>query len=124
MLRFDDSGRGDHTHPQRAENRNPTVNHDAISYRGHTVVDPQRKEIGTISDVVFDAEGAPTWAVVEMGLLHAEHYLPVAPGYMSESGEFVVPFDKRQVKTAPKADKNHFVDASTESKLNRHYELV
>ncbi len=100
------------------------MNHDAISYRGHTVVDPQRKQIGTISDVVYDNDGAPTWAVVDLGPLRAEHYLPVAPGYLSETGEFVVPVDKRQVKTAPKADKTHFVDARTETKLNRHYELV
>ncbi len=100
------------------------MNHDSISYRGHTVVDPDRKQIGTISDVVYDESGSPAWAVVDMGPLRASHYLPVAPGYMSESGEFVVPFDRHQVKKAPKADKVHFVDAMTESKRNRHYELV
>jgi hypothetical protein len=94
------------------------------NYRGHDVVDPDHRLIGTISDVLFDQQGEAEWAVVDLGLLRSAHYLPVASGCMSESGEFVVPFDKQIVKGAPKADRRHFMDASTEGQLVSHYELA
>ena len=94
------------------------------SFRGHDVVDPTHRLIGTISDVVYTDEGEPQWAVVDLGLLRSSHYIPVAAGYMSESGEFVVPYDKSIVKSAPKADRSHIVDRATESELERHYELA
>ena len=93
-------------------------------YRGHDVVDPTHRLIGTISDVVYTSDGDPTWAVVDLGLLRSSHYLPIAAGYMSEAGEFVVPYDKKTVKTAPKADRSHLVDRQTTQALQRHYELI
>lgn len=93
-------------------------------YRGHDVVDPTHRLIGTISDVVYDSGGDPQWAVVDLGLLRSSHYLPIAAGYISEAGEFVVPYDKKVVKSAPKADRSHLVDASTRQRLHRHYELI
>ena len=93
-------------------------------YRGHDVVDPDRRLIGTISDVVYDDGGEPEWAVVDLGLLRSAHYLPVAAGYMTEEGEFVVPFDKRMVKAAPRADRRHVIDAAVHGELLRHYELA
>jgi hypothetical protein len=96
----------------------------APGYRGHDVVDPTHRLIGTISDVVYDRGGDPEWAVVDLGLLRSSHFLPIAAGYMSEAGEFVVPYDKKVVKTAPKADRSHLVDSSTSKELHRHYELI
>lgn len=93
------------------------------TFRGHDVVDPDHRLIGTISDVVYDQAGQPEWAVVDLGLLRSSHYLPVASGYVSEGGDFVVPFDKRTVKSAPRADRSHIVDPVTETRLRRHYEL-
>ena len=93
-------------------------------YRGHDVVDPSHRLIGTISDVVYDNDGGPEWAVVDLGLLRSSHYLPIAAGYMSEAGEFVVPYDKKIVKSAPKADRSHLVDRSMQTELHRHYELI
>jgi ribosomal 30S subunit maturation factor RimM len=95
-----------------------------VHYRGHDVVDPDHRLIGTISDVLYDTTGEPEWAVVDLGLLRSAHYLPVGAGYMSENGEFIVPFEKRVVKSAPKADRSHFLDAATERELKRHYELA
>jgi len=93
-------------------------------YRGHDVVDPAHRLIGTISDVVYDGGGDPQWAVVDLGLLRSSHFLPISAGYMSEAGEFVVPYDKRVVKSAPKADRSHLVDSVTSQQLQRHYELT
>ncbi len=96
----------------------------SIQYRGHDVVDPDHRLIGTISDVLYSGDGEPEWAVVDLGLLRSAHYLPVAAGYMTDSGELVVPFDKRMVKTAPKASRDHLIDRATADELHRHYELA
>ncbi|MFK7917203.1 MAG: PRC-barrel domain-containing protein [Ilumatobacter sp.] len=101
-----------------------TNGHSSAGYRGHDVVDPSHRLIGTISDVVYDGDGDPQWAVVDLGLLRSSHYLPIAAGYMSESGEFVVPYDKKIVKAAPKADRSHLVDRTTNHALHQHYELI
>lgn len=93
-------------------------------YRGHDVVDPEHRLIGTISDIVYDSHGAPRWAVVDLGLLRSAHYLPISAGYMSAAGEFIVPFDKQVVKAAPKADRSHVVNESLAEELTRHYELT
>ena len=69
-----------------AERPTPTA-----GFRGHDVVDASHRLIGTISDVVYDSGGDPEWAVVDLGLLRSSHFLPIAAGYMSEAGEFVVP---------------------------------
>jgi len=89
-------------------------------YCGHDVVDSTHRLIGTITDVVSE-NGKPRWAVVDLGLLRSLHYLPVASGRMTASGEFVVPFDKRTVRTAPEADRTHRVSPSTRERLMRHY---
>ena len=95
-----------------------------IQYRGHDVVDSDNRLIGTIEDVIYDPAGEPTWAVVDLGLLHAAHYLPVATGYLTEDGTFVVPYDKKMVKAAPKAHKDHILEPDEEIELLQHYELA
>jgi hypothetical protein len=94
-----------------------------IEYRGSDVLDPEQRLIGTIDDVVYDVDGQPVWAVVELGLLRSAHYVPVAGGYLAETGTFVVPYDKRTVKAAPKARRDHVLDRNVESQLIEHYEL-
>lgn len=103
--------------------RNPPMNQPTIFYRGHAVVDAERRRIGRISDIVYDTNGDPEWAVVDLGLMRSSHYLPVDSGYMSENGDFVVPYQREVVRSSPKADRNHVVDAVTEQELQRHYEL-
>ena len=96
----------------------------AIHYRGSEVIDPDQRLIGTIDDVVYDEVGEPIWAVVELGLMRSAHYLPVAAGYLSDNGKFVVPYDKRTVKSAPKARRDHILDRNVEAQLIQHYELA
>ncbi len=96
----------------------------SIHYRGSDVVDPDQRLIGTIDDVVYDDRGQPIWAVVELGLLRAAHYLPMAAGYLTENGKFVVPYDKSTVKSAPRARRDHVLDRSDEAELIQHYELA
>jgi hypothetical protein len=93
-------------------------------FRGHDVVDPENRLIGTIDDVLYDHAGEPTWAVVSLGMMRSSHYLPVAAGYLAEDGTFVVPYDKRTVKAAPKASRDHVIDPDVEHELVEHYELA
>jgi hypothetical protein len=94
-----------------------------VHYRGADVIDPEQRRIGTIDDIVYDANGAPRWAVVDLGLMRTAHYLPIAAGYLSDNGTFVVPYDKHTVKAAPKAGRDHSVDRAVEAQLIEHYEL-
>ena len=94
-----------------------------IQYRGHDVVDEHHQLLGKIDDVLYDSEGEPTWAVVNVGFLRASHYVPMAVGYTAEDGSFVVPFDKEMVTSAPKADRSHTLDPSTEKDLKDYYGL-
>ncbi len=96
----------------------------SIHYRGSDVIDPDQRLIGTIDDVVYDDDGQPVWAVVELGLMRSAHYLPVAAGYLTDSGKFVVPYDKRTVKAAPRARRDHVLDRQVEAELIAHYELA
>ena len=74
-----------------------------MQYRGHTSSTRNNASIGTIDDVLYDARRIePTWAVVDVGLLRASHYVPVAVGYTADDGAFVVPFDKQTVTSAPR----------------------
>lgn len=93
-------------------------------FRGHDVVDSDYRLIGTIDDVMYDQSGEPTWAVVNLGLLKSSHYLPVTSGYLAEDGKFVVPYDKRTVKSAPKAQRDHVLAPEVEAKLQEHYEVA
>jgi len=96
----------------------------SIQYRGSDVIDPDQRLIGTIDDIVYDDDGEPIWAVVELGLMRSAHYLPVAAGYLTDGGDFVVPYDKRTVKAAPKARRDHVLDRQVEAALIAHYELA
>jgi hypothetical protein len=92
-------------------------------YTGHDVVDPEHRMIGTIDDVIHDDAGNPEWAIVDLGWLRSSRYVPIAAGYVAETGELVVPYDKQTVKTAPKVDRNHVLDPVVAHSLRKHYEL-
>jgi sporulation protein YlmC with PRC-barrel domain len=97
---------------------------DQASYRGHEVIDDHADHVGTVTDVVYSAEGQPEWVVVNPGLLRAAHYVPVAGSYLTEDGALTIPFTKAHVKAAPKATSDHVITNELERELVRHYELV
>ena len=101
--------------------QNP-IGHTSETYAGHDVVDPDGQTIGKVSDVIYnDDELAPTWLVVDIGLLKSGHYAPVDGSYVNDDGRLVVPYDKQYVKQAPKASGDHVVDRSLEAELVEHY---
>ena len=102
----------------------PEGSHDApTNLTGHPVVDDHQEKVGTVSDVLYDEEGEPRWAVVDPGVMRAEKFVPVEGSYLSEDGEMVIPYSKDQVKHAPKAPRDHVLDSRTEVVLEEHYEV-
>lgn len=100
------------------------TNHDA-GFTGSQVLDPNGQPLGTVSDVVYDGPNAsPTWMVVKQGLFRAEHFVPVRGSYRTETDRVVVPFDRQQVKAAPKATGDHVVTSQKRALLVQHYHLV
>jgi PRC-barrel domain len=98
--------------------------HDATSnLAGHLVVDDHHEKVGTVSDVLYDDDGEPRWAVVDPGVMRSEKFVPVEGSYVTDDGEVVIPYRKEQVKQSPKAPRDHVLDSRTEGALEQHYEL-
>ncbi len=90
---------------------------------GHPVVDDRHEKVGIVSDVLYDEQGEPRWAIVDPGVMRAEKLVPVEGSYVTDDGEMVIPYGKDQVKHAPKAPRDHVLDSRTEFVLEQHYEL-
>lgn len=100
---------------------------EAISLRGHVVVDQKGDSVGKVTDVIYDGETAedqPSWMVVDPGFLRAEHFVPVDGAYTTDDDRIVVPFDKRWIKAAPKAKSDHVLTAPRRNELQAHYKLL
>jgi uncharacterized protein (TIGR02271 family) len=77
---------------------------DAAKLTGRDVYGSNGDKIGTVGHVWGDPAGAPAWASVKTGLFGAkESMVPLAEANLRR-GRLVVPFDKSQVKDAPRID--------------------
>jgi len=101
------------------------------TYTGHHVLDERGDDIGRVVDVIYtdpdtsdDGSMIPHWLVVNPGLLRASHYVPIEGSYISDDGAVVIPWDKRRVKSAPKATGEHLLSHFQISELERHYALT
>ncbi len=95
----------------------------SASYEGHTVIDPEGETVGKVSQVIYDeADAMPAWMVVDRGLLRSEHYVPAGGAYATPDERVIVPFNKRWIKAAPRADRSGLTDP-TRRELHIHYQL-
>ena len=77
---------------------------DAAKLTGHEVYGRNGDKIGTVGHIWGDPSGAPAWASVKTGLFGAkESMIPLADANLRR-GRLLVPFDKSQVKDAPRID--------------------
>jgi hypothetical protein len=89
---------------------------------GHPVVDTRMATIGRVTDVLYDdADTGPRWAVVKVGLLGSEHYMPLTEALLDQEGRVVVPFDKSSIKRAPRAGGRHVLTPKDERALRDYY---
>jgi hypothetical protein len=86
------------------------------------VIDDHGHKVGKVVDVVYDQqELAPRWAVVDIGVFGAKHYMPLEGAYCSSDGQVVAPFDRAVVKRAPKAQRDHVVGRALAEEIAHHY---
>jgi sporulation protein YlmC with PRC-barrel domain len=96
---------------------------DVQTWRGKKVIDADGDKIGTIEDVFLDRHtGAPEWATVKTGLFGLKSsYVPIRDAELMGEDEVRVPFQKEQVKDAPKVDADGELSADEERRLWEHY---
>lgn len=93
-----------------------------ISYLDHEVVDEQHNTVGKVTDVLYDdADVEPEWLVVKPGVMQAERLMPIERSYTTDDGNIVVPFDKRLLKSAPKAGGDHVLTGRDKREAEAHY---
>jgi uncharacterized protein (TIGR02271 family) len=94
------------------------------AWRGKTMVDRDGDRIGSISDIYADDEtGQPDWALVDTGLFGGRaSFVPIGQA-RATNGDVQVPFQKQQVKDAPKVEADRHLSVAEEQELWRHYGL-
>jgi uncharacterized protein (TIGR02271 family) len=98
------------------------VAQDKLSWRGQDMVDRAGEKVGRIEEIYLDAEtDQPEWALVHTGLFGTKQtFVPIRDARPSDEG-VSVPFDKAQIKDAPKVDADGRLSQSEEADLYRHY---
>jgi uncharacterized protein (TIGR02271 family) len=97
---------------------------EILSKRGEDLYDSGGDKLGSIEEIYLDADtGEPEWALVKTGLLGAKStFVPIRD--VSREGEGLrVPYEKDQVKDAPKMDPDGELSQREEAQLYRHYGL-
>jgi uncharacterized protein (TIGR02271 family) len=100
-----------------------TIQKDRIlSFRGQDLRDNDGSKIGSIEEIYLDTQtGEPEWALVHTGLFGTKQtFVPIRDASEAEGG-LQVPFEKSQVKDAPKVDPDGQLSQKEEADLYRHY---
>jgi Domain of unknown function (DUF2382)/PRC-barrel domain len=98
---------------------------EAYDFRGRTLIDRDGDKIGKIDDVYPDRQdGQPEWALVNTGLFGTRKtFVPL--GAAQPVGEDLrVPFEKGQVKDAPRIEADGELSESEERQLRTHYDVA
>jgi uncharacterized protein (TIGR02271 family) len=101
----------------------PETTH-AYEWRGREIIDRNGERIGSLDELYTDTEtNVPEWAAVRTGLFGTKlSFVPLAEA--SPSGEQVrVPYDKSQIKDAPRIDPEGQLSQEEEARLYSHYGL-
>jgi uncharacterized protein (TIGR02271 family) len=102
-----------------------TLQKDALlQRRGQDLYDREGEKIGTIEEIYLDAQtGEPEWALVNTGMFGTKSsFVPLQEA--AEDGDTLrVPYDKSQVKDAPRMDPDGELSQDDESTLYAHYGL-
>jgi sporulation protein YlmC with PRC-barrel domain len=96
---------------------------EVMSWQGKTIVDGEGHKIGTIEGIYLDRHtGEPAWAAVKTGLFGTKHsFVPISEAELTDDDRVRVPFQKDQVKNAPKVDADGELSTDQERQLYEHY---
>jgi uncharacterized protein (TIGR02271 family) len=93
-----------------------------LQFRGQDLCDRDGSKIGSIEEIYLDTQtGEPEWALVHTGLFGSKHTFVPLRDASEGDGTLQVPFEKSQVKDAPKMDPDGQLSQREESDLYRHY---
>lgn len=96
---------------------------DVQTWKGKKLIDADGDKIGSIEDVFLDRHtGAPEWATVKTGLFGLKSsFVPIRDAELIGDDDVRVPFQKEQVKNAPKVEADGELSAEEERRLWEHY---
>jgi uncharacterized protein (TIGR02271 family) len=99
-----------------------TTREDVLNWRGQNLVDNDGDKIGKIDDIYLDQDtNDPEWAIVTTGLFGTKQtFVPISEA--TSTGDGVrVPYEKAQVKDAPRIDPDGRLSEDEERQLYQHY---
>jgi uncharacterized protein (TIGR02271 family) len=97
---------------------------DLLQKRGQDLFDANGEKIGTLEEIYLDAQsGEPEWALVNTGMFGTKSSFVPLQGASQDGDSLRVPYDKAQVKDAPKVDPDGELSQQQESELYAHYGL-
>jgi len=97
---------------------------DLLQKRGQDLYDRSGDKLGSLDEIYLDAEtGAPEWALVNTGLFGTKSTFVPLRDATDDGGSLRVPYEKAQVKDAPKVDPDGELSQQQEAELYRHYGL-
>jgi uncharacterized protein (TIGR02271 family) len=101
----------------------PPMN-EVLEWRGQTMVGSGGDKIGKIEEIYLDQETEqPEWALVHTGMFGTQStFVPIANA-STDDDKVLVPFDKAQVKDAPKMKADGEISQRDEQALYSHYGL-
>jgi len=101
----------------------PTIE-DVKTWRGHDAVGPDANKLGTVQDIYLDQEtGEPEWVALKTGMFGSKlSFAPLAQARVDDD-TIVLPYDKDQIKSAPRVEADGALSQEEEAELYRHYGL-
>jgi uncharacterized protein (TIGR02271 family) len=97
---------------------------DLLQKRGQDIYDRSGDKLGSLDEIYLDAEtGAPEWALVNTGMFGTKSTFVPLRDATDDGGSLRVPYEKAQVKDAPKVDSDGELSQQQEAELYRHYGL-
>jgi uncharacterized protein (TIGR02271 family) len=97
---------------------------DLLQLRGEDLHDTSGEKIGKLEEIYLDAQsGEPEWALVNTGMFGTKSSFVPLQGASQDGDTLQVPYDKAQVKDAPKVDPDGELSQEQESELYAHYGL-
>ena len=102
-----------------------TLQRDEVqNVRGQELVDPNGDTIGKVEEIYLDTEtDQPEWALVNTGLFGTKSTFVPLQEATRDGGMLRVPYEKGQVKDAPRIDPDGQLSQREEAELYRHYGL-
>jgi uncharacterized protein (TIGR02271 family) len=97
---------------------------DALQLRGQDLADRDGDTIGKVEEIYLDVEtDQPEWALVNTGMFGTKSTFVPLKDATREGQTLRVPYEKAQVKDAPRVDADGQLSQREEAELYRHYGL-